>query len=135
MPSFKYQTNNLCDIKADDIINKIAKKLSEKDSNKAIGPDKVYDLVLKKCASSFSTPLAIIFKNSVTIGQISKIWKQANVTPLHKNELKLSPKNYHPISLTCIICKILESLIKDIMLKHLLTFDLISEAQHSNFLF
>ena len=45
--------------------------------------------------------------------EIPQIWKIANVTPLHKKGSKNDVKNYHPISLTSILCKIMEKKIRD----------------------
>ena len=41
------------------------------------------------------------------------IEKTANVTPLFKKGSKADVKNYRPVSLTSISCKILETIIKD----------------------
>ena len=38
--------------------------------------------------------------------------------------------NYRPVSLTCIICKVMESLIKDAIVEHLAKSDLIRSSQH-----
>jgi hypothetical protein len=57
-------------------------------------------------------------------------WKIAIVVPIHKKGDKHKPSNYRPISLTCICCKILESIIRDHMWKHLKTNNLLTEDQH-----
>ena len=43
---------------------------------------------------------------------------------------KGDPGNYRPISLTCILCKVMESIIRDAMIEFLLTNKLISPSQH-----
>ena len=40
-------------------------------------------------------------------------WKDSIVTPLHKRGEKELVSNYRPISLTCIACKVMDSIIKD----------------------
>ena len=58
-------------------------------------------------------------------------WKNRHwVIPIHKKGDRQSPANYRPISLTAIPCKILESLIRDKLLNHLLTLELLSKDQH-----
>ena len=37
-------------------------------------------------------------------------WKTATVTPIFKKGTRTEPGNYRPVSLTCVTCKILESL-------------------------
>ena len=86
--------------------------------------------MLKKAAEALSIPITIIYTKSFQTGLIPKIWKQANITPLHKSGCKLMLNNYRPVSLTCILCKVFESIFKDVMLKHLLENKLISNAQH-----
>ena len=49
-------------------------------------------------------------------------WKDAGVTPLFKKGKKSEPVNYRPISLTSIVCKVLESLLKDFIVSHLSNF-------------
>ena len=40
-------------------------------------------------------------------------WKYANITPLHKKGPLTEVGNYRPVSLTNIVCKLLESIIRD----------------------
>ena len=63
-------------------------------------------------------------------GVVPADWKDAGVTPLFKKGKKSEPKNYRPISLTSLVCKILESLIKDSIVCHLSKFSLIKDSQH-----
>lgn len=111
-----------CDPNKDTLFEceKIIEKLKKIDPSKTMGPDKVSGTVLKNCAESLSLAFSIIFKKSYESGEVSELWKHANVTPIHKGGSKLSKKNYRPVSLTCLVCKIFESLLKDIMLQHLL---------------
>jgi len=41
-----------------------------------------------------------------------------------------SAENYHPVSLTCQICKVFKTLVTDTMVKHLETNSVIHESQH-----
>jgi hypothetical protein len=79
---------------------------------------------------SLSNSLYLIFKKSIDSGVLPDIWKEANVTPLFKKVSKLKPSNYRPVSLTSIPCKILERLIAEFIMKHLLVNKLLSEEQH-----
>ena len=60
--------------------------LKNLDSNKAHGPDGIHSNILKKCYSSLSKPLAILFQLSYDTGTIPRKWKQANVVPVHKKK-------------------------------------------------
>ena len=57
-------------------------------------------------------------------------WKLANVTPIFKKGSKSVPGNYRPVSLTCVICKVMEALIKDAIVEHLAKNSLIRSSQH-----
>ena len=62
------------------------------------------------------------------------IWKTAIITPIFKSGSPNEVNNYRPISLTCIASKIMETIIKDIMLDHLNKSKLISCQQHGSWL-
>src|SRR6266568_4819827 len=70
------------------------------------------------------------FTSSLEFGVVPADWKDAGITPLFKKGKKSDPQNYRPISLTSLVCKVLESLIKDSILSHLNKFSLIRSSQH-----
>jgi len=57
-------------------------------------------------------------------------WKVGLVKPLFKNGSSSDPNNCRPISSTCIVCKIFESVIKDAMLLYLDSHRLITNDQN-----
>ena len=56
--------------------------------------------------------LLLIFSHSLSHGVISDSWKRAAVIPIYKSGYKTVPSNYRPISLTSVICKVLEIIIR-----------------------
>jgi len=70
--------------------------------------------LLKVTSDSIVLPLWIIFNLSLQSGIISDIWKHndTSVVPVFKKESPGDPCNYRPISLTCIVCKLMEAGIK-----------------------
>ena len=57
-------------------------------------------------------------------------WREADVVPLFKKGSKKKSENYRPVSLTCIVGKILESILKDVIFIHLNKHGLIKDSQH-----
>ena len=72
----------------------------------------------------------IVFSRLLQEGAVPDIWKTANVCPVFKKGSKGDPGNYRPISLTCIICKIMEGLVRVTMIGFLVSNNLICSAQH-----
>lgn len=79
---------------------------------------------------ALADPLCIIFNKSFNSGIIPQDWRNANITPIFKKGSKADPGNYRPISLTSIICKIMESIVKDRVVEHLERHYLINSSQH-----
>ena len=56
-------------------------------------------------------------------------WKKAFVSPIYKKGARNIAENYRPISLTSVVCKLMEKFIKDAVLTHLIENKLLSEKQ------
>ena len=52
-------------------------------------------------------------------------WKEAKITPLFKKGSRSKPDNYRPVSLTSVVCKLLETLIRDHMVEFFIKDNLI----------
>ena len=107
---------------------KIRKLLAKINSNKAQGPDGIHGKLLKNCAVGLAYPLSLIFKITYNTGSIPQEWKLANVVPIFKKGNKHEVCNYRPISLTSLVIKTLERIIKEEILLHVN--DSIDERQH-----
>ena len=60
-----------------------------------------------------STPLAHVFNMSLQERIVPLEWKEANIIPLFKKGSRNKSVNYRPVSLTSVICKLLEAIIRD----------------------
>ncbi|XP_063829236.1 uncharacterized protein LOC135078639 [Ostrinia nubilalis] len=78
------------------------------DVNKASGPDGIPAIVLRNCAPELSPILTRLYRLSLETGLVPKSWKLANVQPVPKKGSRADPTNYRPISVTSILCKIME---------------------------
>ena len=108
----------------------VRKKLKGLDGNKAHGPDGVSPLVLKECSETLCDPILDIFKTSLESGNVPNDWRIANISPIHKKGSKIEPLNYRPVSLTSVLSKVIESIIRENIVEHLNGNNLITEVQH-----
>ena len=106
----------------------IRKLLKNVNSNKAQGPSGIHGTILKKCAIGLAYPLSLLFKLSYNTGKIPEDWKMANVVPIHKKGDKSNVENYRPISLTCLVMKIFEHIVRDKLIE--LTGEYLDPRQH-----
>ena len=81
--------------------------------NKSPGADGIYPRLLKEIVDDISVPLAIAFNLSIQEGIVPREWKNANIIPILKKGSRCTSTNYRPVSLTSVICKLLESLLRD----------------------
>ena len=128
-PSFNQQTSNSfssINISYDLVLS----FLESLDPCKSIGTDGVHPHVLKFSAASLAVPLTLIFKASLKSGSIPSLWSEAIVTPLFKKGKKTDAANYRPISLTSVVCKVMEKIVKKSLMEFLNKNELISIRQH-----
>ena len=93
-------------------------------------PDHIPSLYIKKNSKALAKPLSILFNKSLETGKIPSIWKEALVVPVFKKGRRDDPGNYRPISLTSVVCRLLERIIHHKISEHLLQNDLLSKIQH-----
>ena len=67
-----------------------------------------------------------MYNQSLLEGTLPEDWNTANVSAIFKKGVKAMASNYRPVSLTCIICKVLESLVTGHMTRN----RLFSNAQY-----
>jgi Reverse transcriptase (RNA-dependent DNA polymerase) len=108
----------------------VVRKLKKLRADSAAGPDNIHPRILVECAEEIAEPLAEIFRKSLRETVVPRDWKTATVTPIFKKGKRADPGNYRPVSLTSLPCKVLESIIKDNIMQHLLGNNLLKESQH-----
>ena len=108
----------------------VAKKIKAMKDNKSPGVDGIPPKLLMETVEQISIPLARVFNLSLKEGVVPFEWKEANVIPLFKKGSRNKSENYRPVSLTSVICKLLERLIKDHMVDFLVKHKLLNSSQH-----
>ena len=75
--------------------------------------------------------LTRMFNLNLSLGNVPREWKLANVVPLLKSGDRESISNYRPISLCSVPCKIVERVVASHLLKHSNMYGIIPLFQHA----
>ena len=104
-------------------------KLSKLQPRKSTGLDGIPASMLKIASPVIALPVCSIINTSISTCSLPSIWKKALVKPLHKGGSRDALSNYRPISLLPVTSKVLESVIRDQVMSHLLDHNLLSPWQ------
>src|ERR1043165_5205028 len=110
--------------------NDVHEIINNMNANSAPGPNGFRPILLKNLNNFLCLPLSILFMLIFQSGKLPDAWKLALVKPIFKKGSSSDPNNYRPISLTSIVCKIFEAIIKKYLVSYLATYSLISKHQH-----
>ena len=108
----------------------VANKINNMKDNMSPGVDGIAPKILKETVQQICTPFAHMFNMSLQQGIVPLEWKEANIIPLFKKCSRDKSVNYRPVSLTSVICKVLETIIRDHMMDFLIKHKLINPSQH-----
>lgn len=121
--------NNKTDLFINLTRKQVLEKLKQLNVTKSPGPDQIHPRVAKEMADYLAEPLYLIFKASLDTGKVPSTWKMANITAIFKKGERHLAGNYRPVSLTSIVCKMLESIIRDNMIAYLKENEILSDRQ------
>lgn len=108
----------------------VCKKLSELNVNKSLGPDEIHPKLLYELRLELAGPLTKLFNMSFESCEIPQDWRDATVIPLFKKGKRDQAENYRPISLTSVVGKIFESILKDQLVDYLERNKFLLDSQH-----
>ena len=111
-------------------ISMIEKQLRIINAQSAPGPDEIHPRILKHLVSVLAPPLEHIFTKSMETGRLPHAWKSALVKPMFKEGDRHDPANYRPVSLTSVVGKVMERLVKNEIERHFEKEGLWAVAQH-----
>ena len=92
--------------------------LANLNASKATGPDKIPASILKETVYEIATSLCELFNKSLRLGSLPMDWKLANVVPVFKKDNKEYAENYRPISLLCLVSKVMERCVFNSCVQH-----------------
>lgn len=111
-------------------VEMVLEALKKINVNKSCGPDNLHPRLLLELAEIIALPVTLLFNATLKDGCLPNDWKMAFVTGIFKKGSRHLPENYRPISLTCILCKIMERFIRDSVVTHLMEEGLLSNKQY-----
>ena len=107
----------------------VYKLLLNLDAHKPPGPDNIHGRFLKETAAEIAPLFTHLFQQSLDSGEVPRAWKQALITSVFKKGDRSDPKNYHPVSLTSIVCKTMEHVLTSQIMHHLETNNILVDTQ------
>jgi hypothetical protein len=108
----------------------VLKRLRELNISKSPGPDNIHPRILHDLSEALCIPTTIIFNTSLATKTIPDDWKDGCITAIFKKGSRKHASNYRPVSLTCILCKLLESFVRDHIVSHMTKNGLFSNRQY-----
>ena len=111
-------------------VDDVKKEIKKLKPAKSPGPDGLHPRVLKETCDEIAEALTTIFQKSMEEGVVPDQWKIAEVTAIFKKGSQTDVGNYRPVSLTSVVCKMMESIIRDQTMKFMKENDIICDEQH-----
>ena len=109
----------------------VTKLLKGLNPSKAMGPNELHPRILKELAVELGPVFAHLFQQLFDTGEIQEEWSLANICPLFKKDDRALASNYHCVSLTCILCKLLEHIVYSSIMDHIEKHNLLLDRQHA----
>ena len=96
-------------------VSTVLGKLSSLKIDKSPGSGGIHPMFLNKTASVLAKPVTALFAKSYQEGTIPIDWSLTLISPIFKKGSKDRAENYRPISLTSVLCKVMESRDKEMI--------------------
>ena len=109
---------------------KVLELLINLNATKSYGIDEFSPRFLKEIAAQIVKPVTKIFQLSLLEAQIPQDWLTSIITAIFKKGAKCLAENYRPVSLTCILCKCMEKLVRNHIVEHMMVNNLFSARQY-----
>ena len=107
----------------------VYKELCKLDPRKSTGIDGIKPIFLKDGADVIKSAVTHVINLSIKNQVVPENLKYAIVKPLHKKNSRLEVGNYRPVSILCIVSKIMERAVYEQIMKHIKDNKLLYEYQ------
>ena len=109
--------------------DEVLKYLKRIKTSKSPGPDGIHPRIIYELPQQICVPITKLFNVCISKGEVPSDWKQAIISPLFKKNDTSDPNNYRPVSVTSILCKVLERCIRDRIVEHMRCNNYFSQRQ------
>ncbi|CAM5165119.1 unnamed protein product [Natator depressus] len=94
------------------------------------GPDGIHPRVLKELKCEIAELLTMVCNLFFKLASVPNDWKIANVMPIFKKDSRGDPGNYRPVSLTSVLGKLVETIVKNKIVRHIEEHNFLCKSQH-----
>ncbi|KAG6933041.1 hypothetical protein G0U57_020115, partial [Chelydra serpentina] len=111
-------------------LEEVLKLIDKLNCNKSPGPDGIHPRVLKELKCEIAELFTRVCNLSFKLASVPNDWKIANVMPIFKRGSRGDPGNYRPVSLTSVLGKVVETIVKNKIVRHIEEHKLLGKSQH-----
>ena len=108
----------------------VLKSINKLKCNLSAGPDGLPPMLFKKLKYCLTKPLAMLYNQIMSVGYVPCDWRNAVIVPVFKKGTAGQVSNYRPISLTCVLSKIMERMLSHKIYVHLQINNILHRSQH-----
>ena len=90
----------------------------------------IHTRILKETSNQIIEPPKKLFRQSLDEGKLPDDWKLTIVTVLFKSGGRKLPENYRPFSLTSMVCKFMEKIMRNRIVDHMESNNHFANRQH-----
>ena len=99
--------------------NLVKEQLDSLNTSKSPGPDEIHSKLLFELRDFLTQVLTKIFNTSWDETKLPDDWERAHIDSIFKKVKKSLADNYRPVSITSIVCKLFEKIIRAHLMEHL----------------
>ena len=107
----------------------VRSKLNKINPHKSPGNDKWHPYFLRKLSDTICVPLSILLKKALKEGT-HESWLTATITAIYKKGLRSVPGNYRAVNITSVVSQIMETIVRDQIVAHMVKHNLLTNDQH-----
>ena len=96
----------------------------------AAGPDRLKPLLLRELREEVAPIVQVVFDGSLGAGRLPANWVGAGVVPVFRGGDRSLAAGCRPVSLACILCKVLEHILASSVVRHLDGRGILYDLQH-----